>query len=105
MNSRPILRTAGKPWLAAALCTGGQACRAALPSPEPFLFLGIPGCVLFVLFLSVFWIWALVDCAVKEPNEGNEKVIWILIIILTHWIGALLYFFIRRPKRLAQYRR
>lgn len=51
------------------------------------------------LALLVFWIWMLVDCATKESSQGNDKLIWILIIILTHWIGALIYFFVRRPKR------
>ena len=62
--------------------------------------------VLFViLVMSValacmaFWIWMLVDCATKEPSAGNDKVIWILVIVLTHWIGALIYYFVRRPER------
>jgi len=40
-----------------------------------------------------------VDCATKEPSAGNDKVIWILVIIFTHWIGALIYYFVRRPER------
>jgi len=48
---------------------------------------------------TIFWIWALIDCATKEPSEGNDKVIWILIILFTHFLGALLYILIRRPKR------
>ena len=56
--------------------------------------------VLGVLALAgfIFWIWMLVDCATKEP-EGNDKLVWILIIILTHVIGALIYFLVSRPKR------
>ena len=63
----------------------------------PFLIL-IP--LLFVgLALTVFWIWMLVDCATKEPSAGNDKVIWILVILFTHWIGALSYYLMRRPER------
>ena len=51
------------------------------------------------LALTVFWIWMLVDCATKEPSAGNEKIIWILVIIFTHWLGALIYFLVRRPQR------
>ncbi len=47
----------------------------------------------------VFWIWMLVDCATKEPDEGNNKVVWTLIIVFTNLIGAALYFFVRRPRR------
>jgi hypothetical protein len=63
----------------------------------PFLF------VIFVgLVGTVLWIWMLVDCAINEPNEGNDKVVWVIIILLTHMVGALLYFFIRRPKRIME---
>jgi len=50
---------------------------------------------------TVFWIWMLVDCATKESSQGNEKLIWILIILFTHFLGALLYFLVRRPKRMS----
>ncbi len=49
---------------------------------------------------TIFWIWMLVECATNEPSEGNDKIVWILIIALTHLLGALLYFFIRRPQRI-----
>jgi hypothetical protein len=52
-----------------------------------------------VALLVAFWIWMLVDCATKEPSAGNDKIIWILVIIFTHWIGALIYYFVRRPER------
>jgi prolipoprotein diacylglyceryltransferase len=62
---------------------------------------------LLVLLLAVtgmiFWIWMIVDCATKEPNQGNDKIVWILIIVLAHWIGALIYFFVRRPQRIARF--
>jgi hypothetical protein len=60
---------------------------------------------IFLLFFvigilgTLFWIWMLIDCATKEPSEGIDKIIWILVIIFTHFIGALIYFFIRRPER------
>ena len=47
-----------------------------------------------------FWIWMLIDCAVHEPAAGNEKVVWILVIILTNWVGALIYLVVRRPQRI-----
>ena len=58
-----------------------------------------------VLGASVFWVFMIVECATKEPAEGNDKLIWILIIIFTHWIGALIYYFyfVRRPQRVAQF--
>jgi hypothetical protein len=55
-----------------------------------------------LLLAFAFWIWMLVDCATKESSQGNDKVIWILVIIFTHWIGALIYFLVRRPERKRQ---
>jgi Phospholipase_D-nuclease N-terminal len=59
--------------------------------------------VLIAVAGTVFWIWMIVECATKEPNQGNEKIVWILVIIFTHWIGALIYYFVRRPQRIAQF--
>ena len=44
----------------------------------------------------------IIECATKEPASGNGKLIWILIIIFTHSIGALIYYFVRRPQRIAE---
>ena len=52
---------------------------------------------------TVLWIWMLVDCLVNEPSEGNDKVVWVLVLIFTSWIGALIYLLVRRPKRIAEY--
>ena len=69
-------------------------------------FAGLAGLLvllLIALLLSAFWIWMLVDCATKEPGTGNDKIIWILVIVLTSWIGALIYYFVRRPERIRLY--
>ena len=54
---------------------------------------------------AVLWIWTLVDCLVNEPSEGNDKIVWVLVLIFTNWIGALIYLLVRRPKRIAEYGR
>ena len=51
---------------------------------------------------TIFWVWMLVDCATKEPDEGNSKVVWTIIIVFTHLVGAAIYFFVRRPQRRAE---
>ncbi|MBI1175907.1 hypothetical protein GC207_00550 [bacterium] len=68
------------------------------------LFAGFVGLVALAISLlgTIFWIWMIIDCATKESSEGNDKIIWILIILFTHIIGALIYFFARRPTRIAQ---
>ncbi|WMW25977.1 PLDc N-terminal domain-containing protein [Methanolobus sediminis] len=57
----------------------------------------------FGIIGTLFWLWMLIDCATKEPSEGNDKLIWIIIIVFTHVLGAFVYFFIRRPKRIKEY--
>jgi hypothetical protein len=68
-----------------------------------WLFAG-PFFILFgLLWLAstVVWIWALVDC-VRVPEdsmyESGTKLIWVLIIVLLHVIGAVIYFAIGRPR-------
>ena len=59
-----------------------------------FLGIGVAG--------TVLWIWMLVECATRESNEGNDKLVWILVIIFTQWLGALIYLIVRRPKRIEE---
>ncbi len=63
--------------------------------------------LLLLFFLAVtaltFWISMIVECATKEPSQGNDKIVWILIIIFAQLIGALIYYFVRRPQRISQY--
>jgi hypothetical protein len=43
------------------------------------------------LLLFVFWIWMLVD-AIKNPGlSSTERIVWVLVIIFLHWLGALIY--------------
>ena len=51
--------------------------------------------------LFAFWIWMLVDCIKNENLSGNEKVAWVLVIALTHLLGAIIYFFAGRTRRKA----
>ena len=70
-------------------------------SDIPLLFMLLFGCLGLVGF--AFWIWMLVDCLTKEPSEGNDKIIWVLVIVLLNWLGALIYLFVRRPQRMSQF--
>jgi hypothetical protein len=64
------------------------------------------GELVVILFILVIvggglglWVWMLVDCITKEAPEGNERLVWILVIVLAGWIGALIYLCYRRPLR------
>ena len=56
--------------------------------------------LLFPLALATFafWIWMLVHAAQNKGISEGEKVAWVLIIALVHFLGALIYFFVGRPK-------
>ena len=69
-------------------------------SITPWIAVGIGSII--SLCITIFWIKMLTDCATKEPSQGNDKVIWILIIALGTWLGALLYYLVRRPKRIEE---
>jgi hypothetical protein len=49
--------------------------------------------------VTVLWIWTLIDCIKNEPTEGNERIVWVVVIAVTHLIGALIYLIVRRPQR------
>lgn len=51
------------------------------------------------LVLFVIPIFALVDI-LKSEFEGNNKLIWVLVILLTWILGAILYYLIGRNQKL-----
>jgi hypothetical protein len=57
---------------------------------------------LFVLAIAilafVFWIMMLVDCIQNSRLDSNEKIIWVLVIIFLHALGALIYLLAGRKK-------
>ena len=55
---------------------------------------------LLAALAAIFWIWMLVECLTQESSEGNDKLAWTLVILLTNFIGAVIYFFVRRPSRI-----
>lgn len=62
--------------------------------------------LLWVLFFAVgilaliFWIFMIVDVASRKFKQENDKIMWILIVILTGIIGAAIYYFmIKKPDK------
>jgi hypothetical protein len=60
---------------------------------------------LFGIALTAFWIWMIIESATKEPAEDPNKIMWVLIVVLLNWLGAAIYFFVRRPERIRMYGR
>ncbi|GHO96816.1 hypothetical protein KSF_068640 [Reticulibacter mediterranei] len=53
-----------------------------------------------LVLATIFWIWVLIDCLVKEPSDTNDKIAWTLFVLFVPLLGALIYYFIRRPERI-----
>jgi hypothetical protein len=49
----------------------------------------------------ILWIWTLIDCINNESDQGNERIVWVVVIAAAQLIGALIYLIVRRPKRIA----
>jgi len=54
--------------------------------------------ILPILAIFGFPIWMLIDCIKHESNVDNNKLIWILVILLAP-LGSLIYFFVRKLSR------
>ncbi len=74
-------------------------------SPIGYPELIIIGLIILMLLSIPFWIWMLVDCISNEPAEGNDRLIWVIVIALVGAIGAFVYFIARRPVRKKLYGR
>ena len=55
--------------------------------------------IAIILLVLLFPVVALVS-ALQNDFPGNEKIIWILVIVFLPILGAILYFLIGRGKRL-----
>tara|TARA_Y100000310_G_scaffold155372_1_gene154838 strand:- start:487 stop:738 length:252 start_codon:yes stop_codon:yes gene_type:complete len=59
----------------------------------------------FALFVAgilgfIFWIFMLVNVIKRNFKKENDKIMWILIVVLTGILGALIYYFmIKRPNK------
>jgi hypothetical protein len=59
--------------------------------------------MLFVLPIALaafaFWIWMLISAIQNKGLTEGEKIAWVLVVALLHFLGALIYFFVGHPKR------
>jgi hypothetical protein len=53
--------------------------------------------VLIGLCAVGFWIWMLVDCLNNKNLSGSQRCCWAMFILFAHLIGAIVYYFARRP--------
>ena len=69
--------------------------------------LGIPELLILLLvggltiLGTIFWVWMIVEAATLEEKGSQDRLIWVIVTVFTHLIGAAIYFFVRRPARKA----
>lgn len=57
---------------------------------------------IFVLavFGIIIWILMLIDCVKRDFEKPDDKTIWVLVVVLAGWIGAIIYYFmIKKPNK------
>jgi hypothetical protein len=60
---------------------------------------GIVGIILAVA-ATIFWVWMLIDALMNPRIQGTEKLVWVLVVLFLHLLGAVLYFVIGREQRM-----
>jgi hypothetical protein len=54
--------------------------------------------ILAGLLGTIFWIVEIVDVVRRDFADPNLKIVWLLIIIFFHFVGALVYYFAGKPQ-------
>jgi hypothetical protein len=48
----------------------------------------------FNIVFAIFWIWMIIDVIRIRFKNKNERILWILVVILASIFGAILYYFV-----------
>jgi hypothetical protein len=46
----------------------------------------------------ILWVWALIDAIQNPALSSTERIVWVVVIIFTNLIGAILYLLIGRGR-------
>ncbi len=69
-------------------------CDELMESAAPYLWLGGTAMIVMMalgIAATIFWIMMLVHAC---THDNKDKTLWILIIVFTGFIGALIYYFV-----------
>ena len=62
-------------------------------------FFAVWGLVALIgLALTVFWIVEIVDVLRREFRDPTLKIVWLLVVVLLHGLGAIIYYFVGKPQ-------
>ena len=51
-----------------------------------------------VIFLTVFWVLMIIDCASRKGMSDGERIAWILVLVFLGFLGATIYYFAVKRK-------
>ena len=54
--------------------------------------------VVLAILPTIFWIAEIVDVLRRDFYEPNNKVVWVLVVILLHFVGAAIYYFVGKSQ-------
>ena len=57
--------------------------------------------ILICIALFAVWIWTLVDIIQSQFRDSNEKLLWVVLVILLPFLGTILYFAIGSKNKVA----
>ena len=74
----------------------GEAAAAGAMVGGIFLFIFLIWLAIIALAILsfIFWIFMIIDVANRKFKSENDKIVWILVVILAGIIGALIYYFV-----------
>lgn len=64
-----------------------------------FTGMGILFGIFIFLCIAFLWVIALVDI-LRSEFHGNDKVVWVLVVIFFPFLGSILYFIVGRSRKI-----
>ncbi|MFI5187180.1 MAG: PLDc N-terminal domain-containing protein [Chitinophagales bacterium] len=64
-----------------------------------FAGIGLMMSIFIILCVCFLWFIALVDI-LRSDFRGNDKVVWVIVVIFFPFLGSILYFLIGRSKKI-----
>jgi uncharacterized membrane protein len=76
-----------------------MAFEETLPFIAIFAFFLIPLFFIAIGIASlVFWIIMLIDVVKRDFRKEDDKILWVLVVVLAGVIGAIIYYFVVKRK-------
>lgn len=51
-------------------------------------------CLGLVILSIIFWVWTIIDAVKRKFDNDNERLLWLLLIILLGIIPSIVYYFV-----------